>query len=436
MTAEIAILNTVGVALAADSAVTLEVRSQNSTDKKIFNSTNKLFALSKFHPVGIMVFGNASLMGLPWEIIIKNYRSQLWKKGFDNLFEYADDFLKYLEHILPEEEQEKYFEGFVNSYFDLICKAIKKEVAEITANNKKIPLAGIKKTVTDKIDGRLGEMRERPLLPHMPKDFDVQVTRKQKKVIDEVIERVFVKLPISKVNRSALIEIAGLLFVKDIFPNNSTGVVVAGYGRKDNFPSLIALNVASVINNTVKYSVRQKAKIDYSSGAVIVPFAQNEMVYTFMEGINPEYKEMIKGTLSDLLENYPRILLDSIEQIQKHDKENMLNVMQSVREEIEKKWDEFQQSKYVSPVLDAVRALPKDELAIMAETLVNLTSFKRKMSLEAETVGGPIDVAVISKGDGFVWIKRKHYFSPDLNHHFFSNYYERAEERRNHGTNC
>jgi hypothetical protein len=41
-----------------------------------------------------------------------------------------------------------------------------------------------------------------------------------------------------------------------------------------------------------------------------------------------------------------------------------------------------------------------------------------------ETVGGPIDVAVISKGDGFVWIKRKHYFERDLNPHFF----------RNHGT--
>ena len=35
----------------------------------------------------------------------------------------------------------------------------------------------------------------------------------------------------------------------------------------------------------------------------------------------------------------------------------------------------------------------------------------------------PIDVAVISKGDGFIWIKRKHYFNPALNHQFFANYY-------------
>lgn len=58
----------------------------------------------------------------------------------------------------------------------------------------------------------------------------------------------------------------------------------------------------------------------------------------------------------------------------------------------------------------------------MAEALVSLTAFKRRVSMDTETVGGPIDVAVISKGDGFVWIKRKHYFGADLNPQFFAKY--------------
>ena len=41
-----------------------------------------------------------------------------------------------------------------------------------------------------------------------------------------------------------------------------------------------------------------------------------------------------------------------------------------------------------------------------------------------ETVGGPIDVAVVSKGDGFIWIKRKHYFDPVLNQRFIARLYE------------
>lgn len=70
--------------------------------------------------------------------------------------------------------------------------------------------------------------------------------------------------------------------------------------------------------------------------------------------------------------------------------------------------------------------LPKEELAAMAESLVNLTSFKRRVSWDDETVGGPVDVAFISRGDGFVWIKRKHYFDPTLNPHYFAAKYPRS----------
>jgi hypothetical protein len=63
----------------------------------------------------------------------------------------------------------------------------------------------------------------------------------------------------------------------------------------------------------------------------------------------------------------------------------------------------------------------------MAESLVSLTSFKRKVSTQTETVGGPVDVAVISKGDGFVWMHRKHYFKSEYNPQFKANYYMKRD---------
>ncbi|MDC5096393.1 hypothetical protein OHW41_10530, partial [Acinetobacter baumannii] len=81
-------------------------------------------------------------------------------------------------------------------------------------------------------------------------------------------------------------------------------------------------------------------------------------------------------------------------------------------------------------VVNMVSALPKDELAAMAESLVNLTAFKRRISESLETVGGPIDVAVISKGDGLVWVKRKQYFPAELNQHFFKNYFRCDEHEK------
>lgn len=74
MTAEIAVMNKWAIALAADSKVTIS----GMRASKAYDTVNKLFTLSKIHPVGIMIFGNAEWMDYPWETIIKLYRD---KKG-------------------------------------------------------------------------------------------------------------------------------------------------------------------------------------------------------------------------------------------------------------------------------------------------------------------------------------------------------------------
>ena len=60
MTVEIAVMNKMGVALAADSAVTI------NSGRKIFHSANKLFMLSKYHPVGVMIYTNLCSC-CPWD---------------------------------------------------------------------------------------------------------------------------------------------------------------------------------------------------------------------------------------------------------------------------------------------------------------------------------------------------------------------------------
>ena len=90
MTAIVGVLNKHAVAIAADSAVTL------GGGRKVMNGANKLFALSKYHPVAIAIYGNAEFIGTPWEIIIKEYRKQLKDKSFPTLRMYVDDFQRFL----------------------------------------------------------------------------------------------------------------------------------------------------------------------------------------------------------------------------------------------------------------------------------------------------------------------------------------------------
>jgi hypothetical protein len=59
-----------------------------------------------------------------------------------------------------------------------------------------------------------------------------------------------------------------------------------------------------------------------------------------------------------------------------------------------------------------------DEMAELAETLINLQSLKEQVTKNSETVGGPVDVAIITKSEGLLWAKRKHFFDIDLNSRF------------------
>lgn len=90
MSAGICIMNKNAIALAADSAVTI------GQHLAIHNSANKLFALSKVAPIGVIIYSNAELMGIPMELIIKQYKSELRNKLFPNLSDYVTDFLQFL----------------------------------------------------------------------------------------------------------------------------------------------------------------------------------------------------------------------------------------------------------------------------------------------------------------------------------------------------
>ena len=90
MTAEVAVLNKSGVAMAADSAVTTGFPGR----EKIFTTANKIFTLSKIHPVGIMINGHVEHFGCPWEVIIKDFRTRIGSQRFDDLRQYVDLFIE------------------------------------------------------------------------------------------------------------------------------------------------------------------------------------------------------------------------------------------------------------------------------------------------------------------------------------------------------
>ena len=60
MTAIVGVLSTRGIAFAADSAATVT----SPSGKKITYHANKIFTLSKYHPVGVAIYNNLPVGGI------------------------------------------------------------------------------------------------------------------------------------------------------------------------------------------------------------------------------------------------------------------------------------------------------------------------------------------------------------------------------------
>jgi len=274
---------------------------------------------------------------------------------------------------------------------------------------------------TDLVKSELEESRKwLPLDEISPKGMR-DLRRKYARHIGEIRTEIFEKFPVSQLTAKRLMDAAMEVLTRRrlLQGGASTGVVIAGFGEEEHFPRLIRMQVMGIAVDTPLYFVEDRVTIETGREAIVVPLAQKEMVETFMEGIDPQLRDMIQESTRTLFQKMSDIIIDEVKA--KHAREaaqlrrKVSAGLAALLPRLYDHWTEVRRTAYTDPVMQMVASLPKDELGAMAESLVNLTRFKRRVSNEQETVGGPIDVAVITKGDGFVWTKRKHYFAAELN---------------------
>jgi hypothetical protein len=429
MTAEIALLNKHGIALAADSAVTVTtIRGQ-----KVYNAGNKLFTLSKRHPVGVMVYGNAEYMSIPWETIIKIYRERLGDRCFDRVSDYFDDFLRFLgsdDELFGGEAQDEYVAERVMAEYWHIRQAIREKWKAHISVNGELEDRTARKLAGEIIRERHKHLAGRGYAEGLDEEFEQQIGERYAPLVDAAKNDVFQKLQVTKGARALLSKIAVAALARDQFPIGTSGVVVAGFGRRDYYPALCTATLEARIAGRLRY--RQEPGKSHTVGrgddsAAIIAFAQIDAVTAFIEGVDPGYAKSFNQLVVGALNELPRRIIEPATTVDEATKANILAQWRGVADQLFKdilaEANKLRRERYVLPLVGAIEALPKEDLAAVAESLVSITSLKRKVSMEVETVGGPIDVAVISRGDGFVWIRRKHYFRPELNQHFTHNYF-------------
>ena len=173
-------------------------------------------------------------------------------------------------------------------------------------------------------------------------------------------------------------------------------------------------------NKTIlRYFVTDRwCEITDDNDVTICPFAQTDVINTILSWIDPNLDSAYSETLKQYLEGLKSSLS---EDPTVKEKINSLDVP-SLVDVFNKNLAELKRQKYINPLMNAVWSLSKEDLAEMWESLIYLTWLKRKITFTEESVWGPVDVAIISKWDWLIWIKRKHYFDSEMNPQFIQNY--------------
>ena len=402
MSVGVCIINRNGIALAADSAGTY------TGNKMFYNSMNKVFSLSRKYVYGAITYGATTIYNVSIDQVLKEFRTYLDSR------EHISDFFE----ILP------LFEAFINqnsSYykFDLAeanhCNGLIKDLVVDWGN--KIKTVATEVDAENKISEILNQLETvmRGSLKIDNYDVSAYIKTTYNDYFNMLIGMIVPELNNFPTQKECFWDYICNYFNLSLTneTNNYMGLFFAGYGHCDAFPKFTHIELYRVVGGKIKYRLVENYE-ESNNHAQIVPLAQPDVILTFCKGISNRFINYIPQKVESIINSKIDALPDTFTIDQKNALKTSLS---SSKAKIASAINTTIQNDNVKPILDSVQLIPLPEMGFLAESLVNITSLKRTFAIDGnqQTVGGPTDVAVMSKGDGFVWIKRKHYFDKQMN---------------------
>lgn len=420
MTAEIAIINRSSITLAADSAMTLSVRGK----RKIYTSTDKIFELSEKDPIGLMIYNNLEFMGAPLDVLIKQFRSSGRCCHVKSMGDSSYAFFEYLSvDWKPSVElQKRHAVQILFPVYDEVRRRFNTKVQELLNSQKDTAGKEIFLTLLNLMEETVDKYDKFPVAECFINTSEGEITEFYQDVLDGVIKKAFKSPPLNAVQKNLFRRLGTLALHREVFSELLTGFVFAGYGNDEVFPSLMSFHTDGIIANRLKTKKLDEVKTGRERiSARIIPFAQREVVDRFLVGIDPDLESGVKNYFNTASRKTRENLFDGLKVSAKDRKRLLSNLDASlgvaVKDFIDT-WMPTTRTAYAKQTEDMVLFMAKQEASHLAEALVNITSLKRKFSSDEENVAGPVDVAVISRNEGFVWVKRKHYFPAELNQRY------------------
>ena len=159
-----------------------------------------------------------------------------------------------------------------------------------------------------------------------------------------------------------------------ITPETSLGFLIAGYSKGEGHPEMFLINI-----NDRK--IEEPEELNADDPLSISWFGETLFLTRLLLGFDERLLEIFEDNGVD--------------------GETINNILRDCREKLQ-----LPLGVPAMPIKDAI-----DLVKFLADISVNSSRFVPG----SQVIGGPIDIAVITKHEGFKWIQRKHYYDKDLN---------------------
>lgn len=419
MTSVVGILNKQGVAIAADSAVTRGRIKDGSRQQKVTKNGNKMIRLSEAVPVAVMITGNADYLQVPWEVIVRRYRQRRGTVAHATVEEASHDFFDYIQSdpvFWGDDCGMEYVRFLAKNIHDKIVNS-DWEAAERNPDGSLCRPATFVKTFCRSASSLRKKLERGGICPHF-KDYSIDQFRSA--IDGDIFLRISDNYPdevLTKI-RESLEETVWTVLRTRAKGGHYATLVFSGYGKDQEFPSLVSAVVCEGFDRRVSYHVRPEDIVCISDDkpVAICPFAQDDVIRSVLRGIHTDWS----GDAGDV---FRRIVNPNFGDVfgSFYDEDDPGGEFRKMLAEVETDDLHHQFYKEGMRLLDKNQheweKLLKDSdlesLASLADCLIDLTGFQRILTFSPEGVGGPVDVAVISKNAGFTWLRRKSWYHKD-----------------------
>jgi hypothetical protein len=365
-----------------------------------------------------MYFGIADIMGHPWDTLMELYQLRVKPAPFAQVADYGESFVAMLDSLpdfFPAHRQREDYKRLLASVFRYIFQ-LAQDLREnggpgrASATDTRLLQDAIERVWHDYQYCEDGTSRGE--LSCFPPGFGKRVLKEHAQTIEELIIHGFQPFGLNAVSIKRLYDIAAFAVIKDLFLEDVSGLVFAGFGTKDHYPASVTYYISAVVCGIAKRAVASHDAIDGANRANIRVYADSDVTNAFIRGIDAQMERHLQNGAGSMLTGLMDQIIAAFPGIREREKQTVRRRIQSdllpqYLSRFREMMDSYQQQTFINPVLSVLEIAARGELGETARELILLNAFKKRIMAQKQTVGGAIDVAVISRDAGFQWHARQ-----------------------------